>query len=40
MGIVKNDLITMQPNSPATNNEDFPENVTSKISTAIHYVKV
>jgi hypothetical protein len=27
----------MYPNSPATNNEDFPEDARFKISTTIHY---
>jgi hypothetical protein len=37
MNIVKDDLIAMYPNSPATNNEDFPEDARFKISTTIHY---
>jgi hypothetical protein len=37
MNIVKEDLIAMYPNSLATNNEDFPEDARSKISTTIYY---
>jgi hypothetical protein len=38
MNVVKDDLIAMYPNSPAANNEDFPEDARSKISTTIHYL--
>jgi hypothetical protein len=37
MNIVKDDLIAMYPNSLAANNEDFPIDARSKISTTIHY---